>query len=155
MDIAAAAVKMAHAAAAGDGDDREIPREPAHARRPDPGVVVQMLAPAGRANLPAPTAPIGGTPGDDARRARACGCSLAQGGWRAFVRRNLVGAVTGEAGVPSSVLGQIEIADRFSLVEVPEALADEIISALKATTIRGKKVFVRRERDTRSSASEE
>jgi ATP-dependent RNA helicase DeaD len=68
---------------------------------------------------------------------------------------DLVGAVTGEAGVPSSVLGQIEIADRFSLVEVPEALADEIISALKATTIRGKKVFVRRERDTRSPAPEE
>ena len=67
---------------------------------------------------------------------------------------DLVGAVTGEAGVPSSTLGQIEIADRFSLVEVPESLADSIIAALRATTIRGKKVFVRRERDRRPSGPE-
>ena len=53
---------------------------------------------------------------------------------------DLVGAITGEAGVESRSLGAIEIADRFSLIEVPEALADDIIAALKATTIRGKKV---------------
>ena len=62
---------------------------------------------------------------------------------------DLVGAVTGEAGVPSSALGAIEIADKFSLIEVPETLAESIIAALRATTIRGKKVFVRLERDTR------
>ena len=38
---------------------------------------------------------------------------------------DLVGAITGEAGVTSRSLGAIEIADKFSLVEVPEALADE------------------------------
>ena len=46
----------------------------------------------------------------------------------------------------SRSVGAIEIADNFSLVEVPESLADEIIGALKATMIRGKKVNVRRER---------
>ena len=59
---------------------------------------------------------------------------------------DLVGAITGEADVPSRSLGAIEIADGFSLVEVPEALADRIIAALKATKIRGKKVNVRREK---------
>ena len=59
---------------------------------------------------------------------------------------DLVGAITGEADVPSRALGAIEIADKFSLVEVPEALADRIIAALKATKIRGKKVNVRREK---------
>ena len=59
---------------------------------------------------------------------------------------DLVGAITGEAGVESRTLGAIEIADKFSLIDVPEALADGIIAALKATTIRGKKVSVRRER---------
>ena len=59
---------------------------------------------------------------------------------------DLVGAITGEADVPSRSLGAIEIADKFSLVEVPEALADRIIAALKATKIRGKKVNVRREK---------
>ena len=59
---------------------------------------------------------------------------------------DLVGAITGEADVPSRSLGAIEIADKFSLVEVPDALADRIIAALKATKIRGKKVNVRREK---------
>jgi len=58
---------------------------------------------------------------------------------------DLVGAITGEAGVQSRSVGAIEIADRFSLVEVPETLADGIIKALRQTTIRGKKVQVRRE----------
>jgi ATP-dependent RNA helicase DeaD len=57
-----------------------------------------------------------------------------------------VGAITGEAGINSRELGAIEIADRFSLIEVPESRADEIIDALKATTIRGSKVSVRRDR---------
>ena len=59
---------------------------------------------------------------------------------------DLVGAITGEAGIESRSLGAIEIADRFSLVEVPEAHADAIIKALRETTIRGNKVQVRRER---------
>ncbi len=57
---------------------------------------------------------------------------------------DLVGAITGEAGVTAADIGKIEMADRFALVEVPEALADTIISALRATTIRGKKPTVRR-----------
>ena len=59
---------------------------------------------------------------------------------------DLVGAITGEADVRSRSLGAIEIADKFSLVEVPDVLADRIIAALKATKIRGKKVNVRREK---------
>jgi ATP-dependent RNA helicase DeaD len=58
---------------------------------------------------------------------------------------DLVGAITGEAGIESRVLGAIQIGDRSSYIEVPETLADDIISALKVTTIRGKKVVVRRE----------
>ena len=40
----------------------------------------------------------------------------------------------------------IEITDKFSLVEVPEAKADEVIAAIKASTIKGKKATVRRAR---------
>ena len=61
---------------------------------------------------------------------------------------DLVGAITGEAGLPSNVLGGIEIRDNFSLVEVPELHADEIVAALKKSSIRGKKVTIRRDRDT-------
>jgi ATP-dependent RNA helicase DeaD len=62
---------------------------------------------------------------------------------------DLVGAIAGEAGVQSSVIGAIRIADNFSMVEVPEALADQIIAAMRTASLRGKRVVVRRDRDTR------
>ena len=118
VDIAAAAVKMAHDATSGGNDAREIaapPPEPESTpSRNGHGGTVKLFIGAGRE--------AGIRPGD------------------------LVGAITGEADVKSKSLGAIEIADRFSLVEVPEALADRIVSALRATKIRGKKVNVRRER---------
>jgi ATP-dependent RNA helicase DeaD len=43
-------------------------------------------------------------------------------------------------------IGQIEIGDSFSLVEVGQDVADDVISALRATTIKGKRMTVRRER---------
>jgi ATP-dependent RNA helicase DeaD len=60
---------------------------------------------------------------------------------------DLVGAIANEARVDSSNIGSIEIADRFSLVEVPERMAERIIDALRSTTIKGKRVTVRRDRD--------
>ena len=63
---------------------------------------------------------------------------------------DLVGAIANEVGIESSAIGAIEIADRFSLVQVPEEIAEEIIAALRSTTIKGKKVPVRRDGDARS-----
>ena len=60
---------------------------------------------------------------------------------------DLVGAIANEAGVDSSAIGAIEISDRFSLVEVPEEIAEDIIGALRSTTIKGKRVAVRRDRE--------
>jgi ATP-dependent RNA helicase DeaD len=60
---------------------------------------------------------------------------------------DLVGAIANEARVDSTNIGAIEIADRFSLVEVPESMAERIIEALRSTTIKGKRVPVRRDRD--------
>jgi ATP-dependent RNA helicase DeaD len=59
---------------------------------------------------------------------------------------DLVGAIANEASIDSALIGSIEIADKFSLVEVPDAEADSIISALNHSTIRGKRVKARRER---------
>ena len=59
---------------------------------------------------------------------------------------DLVGAIAGEAGLESSQIGAIQIADAFSLVEVPEPEADRIITALKHATLRGRKVPIRRDR---------
>ena len=56
---------------------------------------------------------------------------------------DLVGAIANEAGLNSNVIGAVEVMDRFSLVEVPEVLAREIIETLSRTRIKGQKVAVR------------
>jgi ATP-dependent RNA helicase DeaD len=59
---------------------------------------------------------------------------------------DLVGAITHEAGLDGRDIGAIQIADGFSLVEVPEAAVERVIGALRGATIRGRTVMVRRER---------
>jgi ATP-dependent RNA helicase DeaD len=59
---------------------------------------------------------------------------------------DLVGAIANEAGIQARSIGAIEIADRFSLVEVPESVVDAVIDALRGTTVKGKRVVVRRDR---------
>jgi ATP-dependent RNA helicase DeaD len=158
VDIAAAAVSMAHAAVAGDGDDKEIPAM-AIAPGPDRGGKTGKPKHVGTAGWEG--GPKGkyqdkrprlvknekdgpsGRPEDEGPMARL----FVGAGRKAGIRPgDLVGAITGEAGVTSRSVGAIQIADAFSLVEVPEPMADEIIAALKATTIRGKKILVRRDR---------
>ncbi|MDX2262676.1 MAG: DEAD/DEAH box helicase [Gemmatimonadales bacterium] len=58
---------------------------------------------------------------------------------------DLVGAIVNEAKMPAAEIGAIEITDRFSLVEVPEERIMDVISALRASTIKGKKLTVRRD----------
>ena len=72
-------------------------------------------------------------------------------GRRAGIRPgDLVGAITNEAGIEGRSIGAIEIGDRYSLVEVAEELADDVIAALRATKIKGKRVTVRRDQAARS-----
>jgi ATP-dependent RNA helicase DeaD len=59
---------------------------------------------------------------------------------------DIVGAIANETSLSPRNIGAVDIADRFALVEVPDEAADEIIAALRETTIRGKKVTVRRDR---------
>jgi ATP-dependent RNA helicase DeaD len=55
---------------------------------------------------------------------------------------DLVGAIAGEAGISSSLIGAIKVHDDYSLAEIPEEVADQVIVALKNTKIRGNKVTV-------------
>jgi len=59
---------------------------------------------------------------------------------------DLVGAIANEVGIDAGVIGSIQIADGYSTVEVPEEIAEDIIEALRNTTIKGKRVLVRRDR---------
>ena len=62
---------------------------------------------------------------------------------------DLVGAITGETGHDSRVVGSIEISDRSSVVEVPRELETEIVAALRGTKLRGRKVAVSRDRGSK------
>jgi ATP-dependent RNA helicase DeaD len=136
LQIAAAAVKLAHVALTGDSEDEpEVPspsRE--RERRPDD---------AGR--------PRGGRREGPGPRSRSTGHVriFIGAGRKARIRpADLVGAIANETGINSRDLGQIEIADSFSLVEVPAEMADHVIKVMKRASIRGNKVEVRRDRDS-------
>ena len=52
---------------------------------------------------------------------------------------DLVGAIANEAGIPGSDIGEINLYDRFSLIEVPAEVALKVEAALNRTTIRGRR----------------
>jgi ATP-dependent RNA helicase DeaD len=58
---------------------------------------------------------------------------------------DLVGAIANEAKINPRGIGDIEIADGFSLVELPSSDADRVVEALRGATLRGRKVTVRRD----------
>ena len=60
---------------------------------------------------------------------------------------DLVGAIANEAKLNAKVIGAIAIEERFSLVDVPEAMAQGIIDVLGRSRIKGRKVPVRLFRD--------
>ena len=56
---------------------------------------------------------------------------------------DLVGAIANEAKVNASVIGAIEIEDRFSIVDVPIDIAKGIVEVLSRSRVKGHKVPVR------------
>lgn len=56
---------------------------------------------------------------------------------------DLVGAIANEAKISSNLIGAIHIEERFSLVDVPERLAQGILEVLGRARIKGRKVPVR------------
>jgi ATP-dependent RNA helicase DeaD len=132
MEVALAAVKLAHEAGGAVDDDEEIPQV---GFRQD-----KDRAPAGRGT---------GRPERPARRVTggAAARLFVGAGRDAGIRPgDLVGAITGETGLTGRDIGSIEIHQRFALVEVPESAADEVVQALRATMIKGRKATVRRDR---------
>jgi ATP-dependent RNA helicase DeaD len=129
VDVARAAVKLAHEASGAIDDEEEIPD----------------VSPRTRSDQ---TGPSKGRKGD--RSARGTGGGVARlyigVGRSAGVRpKDLVGAIANETHLSGNEIGAITISDRFSIVEVPEAAAHEVISAMKHVKIKGKKTTVRRD----------
>jgi ATP-dependent RNA helicase DeaD len=136
LDVAAAAVKLVHDAAEPatplppvvDAQPERAPARAAHPRRDAPA----RPGPHG-SSRPRPAGPL-------------CVLRVSAGKDAGIRPADLVGAITGEAGVESRVLGAIRVRDDHALVEVPEALAVRITKALRAGKIRGIRVDVQRER---------
>ena len=136
LDVAAAAVKLAHEAtsARAEADAEELPvAQPALTGR-------GREAREGRKSRPARAR----RPGADADVTRIY---IGLGRKAGMRPGDLVGAIANEARIDARAIGAVDIADRFSLVEVPDEAVDEIIGALRNTTIRGKRVVVRRDRE--------
>jgi ATP-dependent RNA helicase DeaD len=141
-DVALAAFALVHEASQGgsvDDDERDLTAAAAFDDKPrgTPGAKTHGDArrsdgpPRKREQLEGPTSKLfvslgrkaGVTPGD------------------------LVGAITGEAGVKGRDIGAIIVHESYSLVEVPQDKARKIAKALNHCTIRGRKAGVRLDRD--------
>ena len=172
MDVAAAAVKALELANGTAEEEKEIPAVEPRRDRPSSG---ERSGPPSRGDRPerssprfekadrpergapsrfdrpaaGPRAPEGERPARPARKPQWDVARLYVGAGRlARVRPgDLVGAIANELQLDASVVGAIQIQDKFSIVEVPDEIAEEIIDALRNTTIKGKRVIVRRDRD--------
>jgi ATP-dependent RNA helicase DeaD len=143
LDVAAAAVKLAHEAAGNRGEEEE---EIAHIEAPrDDKKKKKRTKPAdhirpprsNRGEKPQPKK----NPGE-----RMVRIHLALGRKSNIRPADLVGAIANEAGISGRDIGKIEMGNGFSLVEVPESSADTVIEALAGAKIRGQRVSARRER---------
>ena len=131
FEVALAAVKLAHEASGTSSEEEELPEVEWQSAEDRPG----RRKAAGREQRR-------GRPGTDGTTRLFVGTGRSSG-----VRpQDLVGAITGESQLSGRDIGAIEIADRFSLVEVPESAADDVVAALRQVSIKGRRTTVRRER---------
>ena len=60
---------------------------------------------------------------------------------------DLVGLIANESKLSGREIGPIKITEQFSIVGVPEARVDDVITSLKGTTLKGKRHNARRYTD--------
>jgi ATP-dependent RNA helicase DeaD len=139
MQVALAAVRLAHEAGGGVGDEVEIPQpsaEPTRDRAHGKGAK--------------PKTPSKGKGSRAAAADRAVARVWVGAGRDAGIRpQDLVGAIANETRLSGRDIGSIEITDRFAVVEVPGDAVKEVVAALRATRIKGRKVQVRRDREAK------
>ena len=135
-ELAAAAFKMASE------------RAPVRQRKPTRAASTPPTAAVSAHESESATPRPAGDPFEKPRRARPTPrpASGGEGTARLFLRvgkrhgvrpADLVGAIANEAGIAGDDIGDIDLYDTFSFVEVPAGMAQQVLNALKTANIRG------------------
>ncbi|WP_447983944.1 DEAD/DEAH box helicase [Nitrospira sp. Nam74] len=142
-DVAAAAIKLVYQANGEERAEAEIPAM--SVRREDAGEMSRRptLHPVDRPRGSKSGERPGGPYGRRSSSPTMTKLHIAAGRAAGIRPGDLVGAIANEAGLDSRVLGAIDVTDKFSLVEVPQEMAEGIINALSRSRIKGHKVAVR------------
>lgn len=138
VEVALAAVALLHAAASPATDEQDIPEPvPSGPRRERPA----KSRPAPERGRGRPDHRPEAAPGRHTAR-----LYIGVGRDDGVRPGDLVGAITGETGLRGGQIGAIDIAPRFSIVEVPADAAPDVISAMRGAKIRGRRATVRPDR---------
>jgi ATP-dependent RNA helicase DeaD len=143
--VALAAIKLAHEASGAVVDEKEIPdasaRAPRQADRPGDRVDRVAQGKAARSDRGQRESGREHANGESAR------VYVGLGRKDGIRPGDLVGAIANETTLSGREIGPIKMAEHFAVVGVPEWSADEVIAALKGTTLKGKKATIRRYTD--------
>jgi ATP-dependent RNA helicase DeaD len=143
IDLAAAAAKLAADATRGEEPDSEV-EIPQWEERGGQRNEREPRGPRGRQDRfeGGPRPSRGGQ-----QRSNMTRLFIGVGRRRGIRAGDIVGAIAGEARIPGEAIGAIEIADQFTLVEIAEQYADQVLEVMRTATIKGRPVSVRRARD--------
>ncbi|MCD9624095.1 DEAD/DEAH box helicase [Rhabdothermincola salaria] len=159
MEVALAAVKLAHEATGAVEDDREIAEVSLKGDKPSgyegkkkwdkPGKGDKGTGTTNWANRAEYEAAKKGKKNKKNKHTGSDMTTVFVGaGKESGVRpQDLVGAFTGETELRGADIGAIKIFDRFSLVEVPDQAVDDVVHTMGKALIKGRKAKVRRERE--------
>jgi ATP-dependent RNA helicase DeaD len=138
LDVAAAAVKLAHEAGGNRGEDEaeisivQAPRDNGASRQKEKKISNRFDGASPKARGP--------------KNQKMVRIRVALGRKSGVRPADLVGAIANEAGISGKDIGSIEMGNGFSLVEIPETAVDAVVEAMSGAKIRGQRVTVSRDR---------
>jgi ATP-dependent RNA helicase DeaD len=139
--VAAAALKLVFRAEGGERVEEEIPAVPLWAPEWSPSARREHATRRRHGSNAAHV--MGDGRGRDRHEADMTRLYVGAGRDAGIRPGDLVGAIANEAKISSNLIGAIRIEERFSLVDVPERLAQGILEVLGRARIKGRKVGVR------------
>jgi ATP-dependent RNA helicase DeaD len=145
FDIALGAVKMGHEATITvvEGEEEEIPIERPFAESSSSGTSSRAKRARKDRGAESEGETDGGGPRGKARLANVQRLYIGAGRSDSVRPKDLVGAITGEAGIRGNQIGSIQISQKFSIVEVADDVAAHVLQSLRAGKLKGKRVRVR------------